>query len=41
MRCGSNAAAVGRAATSAVVAGIVLIVIADAIFAVLCHILDV
>lgn len=36
MRCGRNAAAVGEATTSAVVQGITWIIIADAIFSVLC-----
>lgn len=37
IQCGSNAAAVGQAATSAVVAGITSIIAADGIFAVLCN----
>lgn len=41
IRCGRNAAAVGTATTSAVVSGIVCIVVADAVFAVLCNILKV
>jgi phospholipid/cholesterol/gamma-HCH transport system permease protein len=36
MRCGRNAAAVGEATTSAVVQGITWIIIADAIFALIC-----
>ena len=35
MRCPNNAAGVGQAATTAVVAGITAIVVADAVFAVL------
>ncbi|MEM7392057.1 MAG: ABC transporter permease, partial [Verrucomicrobiota bacterium] len=41
MRCGSNASAVGDATTKAVVSSIVLIVLADALFAVLCNILSI
>jgi phospholipid/cholesterol/gamma-HCH transport system permease protein len=41
MRCGSNAAAVGEATTSAVVAGIAGIVAADGIFAVICNALGI
>jgi phospholipid/cholesterol/gamma-HCH transport system permease protein len=41
MRCGSNAAAVGEATTSAVVVGIAGIVAADGIFAVLCNALGI
>ncbi len=41
MRAGRNAAAVGQAATSAVVLSIVWIVVADGIFAVLCNVLDI
>jgi phospholipid/cholesterol/gamma-HCH transport system permease protein len=41
MRCGSNAAAVGEATTSAVVVGIAGIVAADGIFAVLCNALNI
>jgi len=37
MQCGSSASAVGDAATSAVVTSIVLIVVADGFFAVLCN----
>jgi phospholipid/cholesterol/gamma-HCH transport system permease protein len=37
MQCGSNAAAVGRATTSAVVSGITAIIVADAVAAVLCN----
>ena len=39
MQCGSNASAVGVAATSAVVTGITLIVVADAVFDVIFNIL--
>ncbi len=39
MRCGRNAEAVGAAATKAVVMGIVLVVVADAVFTVLLHML--
>jgi phospholipid/cholesterol/gamma-HCH transport system permease protein len=38
MRCPNNAAGVGQAATTAVVAGITAIVVADALFAVLFNI---
>jgi phospholipid/cholesterol/gamma-HCH transport system permease protein len=41
IRAGKNAAAVGQAATSAVVLSIVWIVVADGIFAVLCNVLDI
>jgi phospholipid/cholesterol/gamma-HCH transport system permease protein len=41
MRCGRDAAAVGVAATKAVVMGIVLVVVADAAFTVLFHLLRV
>lgn len=41
LHCGKDAAAVGHAATRAVVISITLIVIADAIFAVLCEILKI
>lgn len=41
IQCGSNAAAVGEATTSAVVTGITLIVAADGIFAVLCNALKI
>ncbi len=41
IRCGRNAAAVGRATTSAVVVGIVLLVVVDSIFTVLLHFLHV
>jgi phospholipid/cholesterol/gamma-HCH transport system permease protein len=41
MQCGSNAEAVGRATTSAVVTGITWIIIADAVFAVVFHALDI
>lgn len=39
--CGQNASAVGHAATAAVVSGITSIVVADAFFAVLFHLLDI
>ena len=41
MRCGRDAAAVGEAATSAVVTSIVGIVVADAILNVLYHVLGI
>jgi len=41
MQCGTNAAAVGRSTTSAVVTGITAIVAADGVFAVLCNALDI
>ncbi|MBL9172210.1 MAG: ABC transporter permease [Verrucomicrobiales bacterium] len=41
MRCGNNAAAVGRATTQAVVAGITSIIAADGIFAILCNALKI
>jgi phospholipid/cholesterol/gamma-HCH transport system permease protein len=41
IQCGSSAAAVGEASTSAVVTGITSIVVADAIFAVVFHILGI
>jgi phospholipid/cholesterol/gamma-HCH transport system permease protein len=41
INCGDNAAAVGVATTSAVVSGITSIIIADALFAVVFHILGV
>jgi phospholipid/cholesterol/gamma-HCH transport system permease protein len=41
LRCGNNAAAVGQATTSAVVTGIVLIVVADSFFAILLEILGI
>lgn len=41
INCGDNAAAVGEATTSAVVAGITSVIVADAIFAVVFHILGV
>ncbi|NCF89927.1 MAG: hypothetical protein GWQ05_03060 [Verrucomicrobiaceae bacterium] len=41
LHCGKDAAAVGHAATRAVVLSITLIVVADAIFAVLCEILKI
>jgi phospholipid/cholesterol/gamma-HCH transport system permease protein len=37
MRCGTNAAAVGQATTSAVVTGVTSIIAADGLFAVLCN----
>ena len=39
IQCGTNAAAVGRATTTAVVSGITCIIVADALFAVLCDVL--
>jgi phospholipid/cholesterol/gamma-HCH transport system permease protein len=39
IRCGRSAAAVGEAATRAVVMGILLVVVADALFTVLFHLL--
>lgn len=41
IQCGSNAAAVGQATTSAVVTGITAIVAADGVFAVLCNALKI
>jgi phospholipid/cholesterol/gamma-HCH transport system permease protein len=41
LQCGSDSAAVGEAATSAVVTAIVAMVVADGIFAVLCNVLDI
>lgn len=41
MQCGTNAAAVGQATTSAVVTGITIIVAADGLFAVLCNALKI
>jgi phospholipid/cholesterol/gamma-HCH transport system permease protein len=41
MQCGNNAAAVGQATTSAVVAGITSIIVADGVFAVLCNALHI
>lgn len=41
IQCGTNAAAVGRATTSAVVTGITLIVACDGLFAVLCNALKI
>lgn len=41
MQCGSNAAAVGLATTSAVVTGITLIIASDGVFAVLCRALGI
>ena len=39
IRCGRSAAAVGEAATRAVVMGILLVVVADAVFTVVFHVL--
>jgi phospholipid/cholesterol/gamma-HCH transport system permease protein len=41
MQCGTNAAAVGRATTSAVVTGITLIIASDGLFAVICNMLNI
>ena len=41
MRTGDSASAVGESATRAVVNGIVLIIVTDGIFAVLCNILGI
>jgi phospholipid/cholesterol/gamma-HCH transport system permease protein len=41
MQCGTNAAAVGQATTSAVVTGITTIIAADGLFAVLCNLLHI
>jgi phospholipid/cholesterol/gamma-HCH transport system permease protein len=41
MQCGTNAAAVGQATTSAVVTGITLIIASDGIFAVICSVLHI
>lgn len=41
LQCGKSSAAVGQATTSAVVTGITSIIIADAIFAVLCNVLEI
>jgi len=41
MRCGKDAAAVGAATTSAVVTGVVLIVVADGILAVISNVLGI
>ncbi len=41
MQCGSNAAAVGEATTSAVVTGIAAIIASDGIFAVICNALNI
>lgn len=41
IQCGNNAAAVGMATTSAVVSGITCIILADAVFAVLCNALGI
>jgi phospholipid/cholesterol/gamma-HCH transport system permease protein len=38
LRCGRSAAAVGDAATRAVVMGVVLVVVVDALFTVLLHV---
>ncbi len=41
MQCGTNAASVGQAATSAVVTGITWIILTDAVFAVIFNVLDI
>jgi len=41
MQCGTNAAAVGQATTSAVVTGITTIIAADGLFAVICNVLHI
>jgi phospholipid/cholesterol/gamma-HCH transport system permease protein len=41
MQCGTNAAAVGQATTSAVVTGITAIIASDGIFAVICNALHI
>jgi phospholipid/cholesterol/gamma-HCH transport system permease protein len=41
MQCGTNAAAVGQATTSAVVTGITTIIASDGLFAVICNALDI
>jgi phospholipid/cholesterol/gamma-HCH transport system permease protein len=41
MQCGTNAAAVGLATTSAVVTGITAIIASDGVFAVICHVLGI
>ena len=41
MQCGSNAAAVGLATTSAVVTGITCIIASDGVFAVICSALQI
>ena len=41
MQCGTNAAAVGQATTSAVVTGITWIIASDGIFAVICSALHI
>ena len=41
MQCGTSAAAVGEATTSAVVTGIVLIIVADGLFAVIFNVLGI
>ncbi|HXK09389.1 MAG TPA: ABC transporter permease [Vicinamibacteria bacterium] len=40
IHCGRSAAAVGEATTRAVVTGILLVVVADAVFTVVCHVLQ-
>ena len=41
MQCGNDSAAVGQATTSAVVTGIVLIIVTDAVFTVMCNVLGI
>ncbi len=41
MQCGTNAAAVGKATTSAVVTGITWIIASDGVFAVICNVLNI
>ena len=41
MQCGTNAAAVGEATTSAVVTGITWIIASDGVFAVICNVLNI
>jgi phospholipid/cholesterol/gamma-HCH transport system permease protein len=41
MQCGTNAAAVGQATTSAVVTGITWIIVSDGIFAIICSVLHI
>ena len=41
MQCGTNAAAVGEATTSAAVTGITLIIASDGVFAVICNALNI
>jgi phospholipid/cholesterol/gamma-HCH transport system permease protein len=41
MQCGTNAAAVGLATTSAVVTGITVIIASDGLFAVICNALGI